>query len=109
MLWGAEIAQARMRLAGEVLRQRGGQSRFADARLAREQHDLSLTGLGLGPAPQEQIRFLFASDQGRQPARMQRLEAALSRTLPKRGERPRRRGDALQVLGTELGEFEQVA
>ena len=72
----AEIAQARMRLAGEALQQRGRQPRFADARLAGEQHDLALARLRLGPAPQQAVRILL-------PAR--RARSGRSRAAPRSG------------------------
>ena len=80
----AEIAQPHMRLARQPLQKRRGQARLADARLARKQNDLALARLRHGPAPLKEFALFFAPDQGRQPARVQRLEAALLRTLPQR-------------------------
>ena len=78
----AEIAQSRVRLAGEALQQRRRQPRFADASLAGEQHHLALAALRLGPAPQQQFEFFFPPDQSGQAARVQRLEAAFLRNSP---------------------------
>src|SRR5262245_31935064 len=70
-----EIAQPRMRFAGDALCKRRGQPRLADAGLAGDQHDPALTGLGLPPAALEQVEFLVAADQRRR-LRAQCLEAA---------------------------------
>ena len=53
MLRRAEIAQARMRLAGEAVRKRRREPRFADASLAGKQHHLALTDLCSRPAPKQ--------------------------------------------------------
>ena len=79
-----EIAPPQMRLARHSLRERRGQSRLADARLAGEQHDLTLACLRLGPAPKHEVGFFLAPDQSRETARAQRLEAARPATLPDR-------------------------
>jgi hypothetical protein len=42
--------------ASKVFQERSRQSRFADARLAREQHHLPFANLSLRPAPQKQTR-----------------------------------------------------
>jgi hypothetical protein len=46
----AEQAQARVRLAAQPLEQRLRETRLADARLSRHQHDRAIAGLGLLPA-----------------------------------------------------------
>ena len=104
----AEITQAGVRLAGEVFQQRGREPRFADAGLAGEQHHLAFAGLGPRPAPQQQFEFFFSTDQLRQAARVERLEAALYRTRPQRCPGPHRSGDALEVLGPEVLQLEQI-
>ena len=76
----AEIAQARVRLGSEAFQQRSRQSRFADAGLAGEQHDLAFAGLCLRPAPQQQFEFFFPPDKLGQPARVQSLEAAFTQS-----------------------------
>ena len=48
----AEIAQSGVRLALDALRQRRGQARLADPRLAGDQHHPPFAGLRLLPAPQ---------------------------------------------------------
>ena len=72
----AEIAQPRVRLACEAFQQRRRQPRFADARLAGEQHDLAFAALRFRPAPKQQVEFFLPPDQGGQAGRVQRLEAA---------------------------------
>ena len=94
----AEIAQPRVRFAGEAFQQRRREPRFADAGLAGEQHHLAFAALRPGPAPQQQFEFFFPPDQRGQAARVQRLEAAFRRTRPQRRPGPRRPGDALEVL-----------
>ena len=76
----AEIAQARVRLAGEAFQQRRREPRLADTGLAGEQHHLTFAGLCLRPAPQQQFEFFFPTDERGQAARVQRLEAALHRS-----------------------------
>ena len=51
----AEIAQPRVRLAGEAFQKRGRQPRFADAGLAGKQHHLAFAGLCSRPAPKQQF------------------------------------------------------
>ena len=98
-----------MRFAGEAFEQRRRQPRFADAGLAGEQHHLAFAALRLGPAPQQQFEFFFPPDERGQAARVQRLEAAFRRTRPQRRPGPRRPGDALEVLGPEVLQLEQIA
>jgi hypothetical protein len=98
-----------MRFAGEALQKRRREPRFADAGLAGQQHDLALTGLCLGPAPQQQFEFLFPPDEGGQTGRMQRLEAARHGTRAQRRPSPHRPGDALDVLRREVLKLEDVA
>src|SRR5208282_5370747 len=51
----------------------------------------------------------LASDEGSQAARVQRLEAALCRTCAQRRPGPHRPGDALEILGSEVLQLEQIA
>jgi hypothetical protein len=80
-------------------------SRFADAGLAGEQHDLAFTIFRSGPAPQQQ----FPSDEGGQAGRVQRLEAAFNRNRPQRRPGPCRPGDALEVPVPEVLKLEEIA
>ena len=59
----AEIAQPRVRLAGEAFEKRRREPRFADAGLAGEQHHLALTRLCAGPAPQQRREFFFPPNE----------------------------------------------
>ena len=93
VLRGAEIAQARVRLASETFSKRGRETRFSDTGLAGEQHDLAFALLRPRPAPQQQLEFFFAPDEGGQAARMQRLEAACDGTWPQHRPGLHRRGE----------------
>jgi hypothetical protein len=57
-----------VRLGRQPFQQRGREPRFADAGLARKQHHLAFTGLCPHSAPQQQLGFLFSSDEVGQPA-----------------------------------------
>src|SRR5258706_14948250 len=81
MMRRAEIAQASMGFLPETFQERGQQPRFANARLSRHQHDLSLAALRSLPAPDEKIELLLAADQ-RHFTGPQGLEATLDRALP---------------------------
>src|SRR5712692_3318797 len=87
MMRRAEIANAGMRVGLDVLRERDGQPRLADPRLAGDQHDARLASLRLIPAPQQQIELLVAPDEGGRLG-AQRLEAAddpaLAQNAPRR-------------------------
>jgi hypothetical protein len=84
-------------------------SRFADAGLSGEQHDLAFTIFRSGPAPQQQFGFFFPSDEGGQAGRVQRLEAAFNRNRPQRRPGPCRPGDALEVPVPEVLKLEEIA
>ena len=108
MVRRAEIAQPRVRLALDALRQRRGQARLADARLARDQHHPPLAGLRLLPAPQQQIELLVAPDERRR-LRAQRLEAAQDAAFADHAPGALRLGKAGERLRPEILEFEQRA
>src|SRR5271168_1854889 len=61
-------------LVHDPLQQGRRQPRLADPRLAREEHDLPIARLCLGPAAQQELALFLAPDQGGQPTRVQRLE-----------------------------------
>ena len=52
-----EIAQARVRFAGDTFEQRCREPRFADAGLAGEQHQLTFAGLRPRPAAKQKFEF----------------------------------------------------
>ena len=105
----AEIAQARVRFAGEAFQKRRREPRLADTGLAGEQHHLAFAGLCPRPAPKKQFEFFFPPDQGGQTRRVQCLEAAFRRTRPQRRPGSHRPGDTLEVLRPEVLELEQIA
>ena len=109
MLRRAEVAQARVRLAGEALQKRSREPRFADTCLAREEHHLTFAGLCLRPASQQQFEFFLPPDERGQSARVQRLEAAFHRARPQRSPGSHRPSDALEVLCSEVLKLEQIA
>src|SRR6516164_11343512 len=109
MVWRTEIAQQEMRLAADPLFQRRGDARLADARLARDQHDLSVPRLGARPAAQQQIDLLLAANQRAQCRSAQRLEPALDDTLPQHLPAADRLGAARGFDCAELAAVEQVA
>ena len=98
-----------MRFGGEAFQKRGREPRFADAGLAGEQHHLAFAGLCPRPAPQQQFEFFFPPDERGQAGRVQRLEAAFHGTRPQRRPGPHRPGDALEVLGPEVLQLEEIA
>jgi hypothetical protein len=99
VLGGAEIAQPRMRLGRQAFQQGGRKPGFADAGLAREQLHLAFPGLYPRPAPQQPFQFLLPPDERGQPARPQRLEAALDGPRPQRRPGRHRPRDALEIHG----------
>ena len=72
----ALIAHPHMRLAADPLAERRQNARLADARLAREQHDLAFALARVAPAVQEQRHLMLAPDEGRHALRPRRLEPA---------------------------------
>ncbi len=109
MLWRAEITQSRVWFGRDVLHERSGEPGFANPGLTGQQHDLAFAGLGSRPAPQEQFKFFFSSDQCSQSARVHRLEAALDRTCPQHRESCHRPGDPLELLWPEVPQLEEIA
>src|SRR5215472_4172462 len=93
----------------KVFQESSREPRFADARLAGNQHHLTLAALRPRPAPQQQLGFFRAPDEGSQTARMQCLEAAFHGARPQHHPSAHRLGDALKVSGTEVLEFEEFA
>ena len=109
MVRGAEIAQARVRLALNALQQLCRKARFADARLAGEQHHAPFAALRLLPAAKKQFDFLLAPDERRRPlerSASKRLNRPLSPTP-----RQARCGSAkpLSPLRPEVLQLEQIA
>src|SRR6516225_9520182 len=69
-----------MRILSETLLERRRQSRFADTRLAGDQHRVPVTAPCSGPEAVEQSHLLFPSHQ-RRVGRAQRLETAQAAPL----------------------------
>jgi hypothetical protein len=66
-----------VRLAGDALGEGRYKAGLADARLARDQHDLSLAPPGEALAFQQDFDFLLATNESSQTRFMGRLKAAL--------------------------------
>src|SRR5215510_16550560 len=98
-----------MRFRSKAFEKISCEPRFADTRFAGNQHDLTLAALRPRPAPQQQLGFFLAPDEGSQTARMQCLEAACHGTRAQRRPRPRRPGEALEVPGPEVLQFKEIA
>jgi hypothetical protein len=109
VLWRAEITQPRVRFGRNILHERGGEPGLADPGLTGQQHDLAFAGLGSRPAPQEQFKLFFASDECSHAAGMHRLKAALDRTCPQHCESWHRPGDPLEFLWPEVPQLEEIA
>ena len=105
----ALITQARVRLAGNVLGESCRQAGFADARLARDQHDLPLAFPGEALAVHQKFDLVLAADEIGQTGAADCLETALgSRHALDRPCR-NRLGNALDVMAAEVAQTEQVA
>jgi hypothetical protein len=82
--------------------------RFSDTGLAGQQHGLAFPFFRLQPAAPQQFVFFFTADEGRGPARVQRLEAVRRRTWPKHRPDLYRRRNTLQVPRPEVLELKEV-
>src|SRR5262245_51938654 len=98
-----------MRFRSKAFKKISCEPRFADARFAGNQHDLTLAALRPQPSSQQQLGFFLAPHECGQVARMQRLEPALHGTRPQRRPDLHRSWDALQLPCPEVIEFEQIA
>lgn len=76
---------------------------------ARDEHDLALTRLCPGPAPQQQLDFLFPPDERGQSSRMKSVKAARQGTRAQRRPGPHWPGDALEVLRPKVFKLEDLA
>src|ERR1051326_2675256 len=97
-----------MRLGFDLLGQRRGQPRLANARLARYQNHPSLTALRLLPATGQQLDLLLAPDKWRLP-RAQCLEPADLAALAQHPPRALRVGEAGELLRSEVLQVEEPA
>jgi hypothetical protein len=96
-------------LRREPLAQGLHEARLADARLAREQHDLPLALARPGPAREQERQLLLAIDQGRHARGVQRLKAALGPALARHPPDRGRSGEALEGVAAKVLELEQAA
>src|SRR5262249_41407883 len=103
-----EIAQPCMSLASDLLGQGRAQARFADSRLARDQHDPALALLRLAPAPQQQLDLLVAPYK-RRCSRAQCLETAQHAALGDDPPGALRLGEACDVAQSEILDLKQTA
>ena len=93
----------------DLFREPGGKPRLADAGVARDEDNLALATPGAALA-RKQVRPLgLAPDEAREPRRMRRLEAALTRRNAKRRENLNRLGEALDDLPAQPLQAELVA
>ena len=85
----AEISHSCMQLASDPLRERGGQSGFADAGLARDQCHSTFARFRLIPPTQENLDLLIAPHKWRRPG-TQGLEATYNPAFAGYAPRPLR-------------------
>ena len=77
----ALVAHRHMRLVADPLGQCRLDTRFADAGLPRDQHDLAFACLRLVPAPQQERQFLLPADQSCDAPPMQRFKTVFGRAF----------------------------
>src|SRR6516225_5426152 len=97
-----------MRVALDLLLEGESKARLADAWLSVDQCQLALASLGFVPASLQQPQFLFTADEPRR-FRMQCFETALDRTWPSHGETFYPPCDPLELLWSEVPQFEEIA
>ena len=93
-------------LPQDVLLQRVHDAGLAQARLADEQDDLAHALLGLLPAVFEQVDFVIAAGQRREPGRARHLDGATGFADPLDQEELDGLGDALDLAVAEAGAVE---
>ena len=79
---------------------------FADAGLARQQHDLAFAVLRQLPALEQQAELALAADKTGRPSAPHRLESTLGRTLADHPQGSNRCIQALDLDRTKLFIFE---
>src|SRR5215469_10317988 len=97
-----------MRFRSKAFEKSSCEPRFADARFSENQHDLTLASLRPRPAPQQQLGFFLAPDEGSQTARMQCLEAAFDGARPQRHPGAHPLADALKVSGAKAPQLKEI-
>src|SRR5262249_50712167 len=103
----AEIAQARVGLGFDMVGKRTREPRFADTRLAGNQHHPSFPRPRLFPAAQEQLDFLVTSDQRRFP-RAQRRKPVYLIAFTQHAPSALRLGKTGKLLWSEILQIEQL-
>src|SRR6516225_8946678 len=109
MIGRTEIAQAELWRVTQPLRQCRGEARLAESRLARDQHDLAVPGLGARPTAQQQVDLFVAPNQRAQRRSAQGLETARDDARAQHPPSRNRRGEALHLDSAEVAVLEQIA
>ena len=102
MVRGTVQRQARCPLRHHALGQGAHQARFANPRLAAEQHHLAQAVAGLRPALQQQRDLRLPAHQGGEPASGGHVQATLRGTFPHHLRHPHRGVHALERLHPEV-------
>jgi hypothetical protein len=105
----AEVPERDLRPAGHLLAQRPQQARFADPRLAGDQHHLAVALPGPGQALHQHRQLVLAPDQRRQALPVQGLETALGGAVTQHPPGPDRLVEPLEIAAPEILELEQAA
>src|SRR5215208_3924786 len=108
MVRRAEVAQAGVRLAGNLLNKRSAQPRLADPRLAGQQDNLAASAVRPLPAPKQQTDLLLASDEWGQSRPMECLEPALDGARSKNLVGVDRCGKAFDLDASNVAVLEQI-
>src|SRR5262249_31204102 len=98
-----------MRFGRKIFQKSSCKSRFADAGFAGNQYHLTVASLRLRPAPQQQLGFFLAPDEGSQAARMQCLEAAFDGARSQRHPGEQRLGDTVRLSGAGVPYLKEIA
>src|SRR5262249_31999016 len=109
MVGRALVTQARVRLAGDALRESSHKAGLADPPRARAHPDPPFALPGEAWAPKQKINFALAADEIAQTRRADRLEAALRSRHAFDHPRRDRRGNALDLVPAEVAQTEQIA
>src|SRR6202453_778576 len=109
MIGRALVAQLRMRRICDLIGQPGGNARFANARLAEDQHGLALACPGAALVGDELAALGFAPYEPYEPRWMRRLETALAFRNAERRPGLDRLGEALDDVLPEIAQAKPVA
>jgi hypothetical protein len=109
MIGRALVTQARVRSAGDPLGESRRKVGLADARLTRDQHNLSFALPGEALALQQEIDLVVAVDQIGQICRAARLEAALGLGYALDCPHRDRLGKTLDLMPAEVAQTKKIA